>query len=132
MSENMILSGASVFLVADLQRSADYYRDALGFRYDRFWGEPPCFCMVWRNQQCIMLSQVENSSRIRPVSSVNPSVWDAYFWVRDVEAFFTELRDRGARFKYEPLVKPYGVKEFAIVDPDEYVIAFGQELEEET
>jgi hypothetical protein len=47
---------APYFIVDDLVASANYYRDKLGFRYDRFWGEPPCFCMVWRNGVIIMLS----------------------------------------------------------------------------
>src|SRR5213593_4651308 len=35
-------------VVDDVVKSANFYRDKLGFHYDRFWGEPPCFCMVSR------------------------------------------------------------------------------------
>ena len=57
-SEKLIKSGASVFLVADVQKAALYYRDILGFHFNGFFGEPPDFCMVWRDEQCVMLSQV--------------------------------------------------------------------------
>jgi hypothetical protein len=29
-------------------KTANDYRDQLGFEYERFWGEPPGFCMVYR------------------------------------------------------------------------------------
>lgn len=124
-----IKSGASVFLVRDVVKSANFYRDALGFSYECFWGEPPDFCMVWRNQQCIMLSQVAESELIRPVSRVRPPVWDAYFWVDDVDAFYAEFSEKDVRFKYEPVLKTYGVKEFAVLDQDGYQLAFGEEVE---
>lgn len=123
-----IKSGASVFLVDDIIASANYYRDKLGFRYDQFWGEPPDFCMAWRDEQCIMLSKVKDISLIRPVSSVRDVIWDAYFWIDDCDAMYEELNERGAQFHYEPTLKPYGVKEFAVTDLDNYRIAFGEEM----
>jgi len=47
---------APYFIVDDVVSTANYYRDKLGFHYDRFWGEPPSFCMVKRNGIVIMLS----------------------------------------------------------------------------
>ena len=47
------------FIVDDVVATANYYREKLGFHYDRFWGDPPCFCMVTRSGIIIMLSQLE-------------------------------------------------------------------------
>lgn len=124
MSSVKILSGASVFLVSSVTRSAEYYRDSLGFRFDRYWGEPPGFCMVWRDEQCIMLSQVEDPDAIRP----RGSIWDAYMWVDDADALFKEFEAQKATIAMLDL-KHYGVKEGVIRDPDGYEIAFGQEME---
>ena len=125
-----IRSSASVFLVRDVVAAAEYYRDALGFRFTRYWGDPPDFCMVWRGEFCIMLARAADASLIRPVSTVHAPVWDAYFWVDDADGMFAELRDRGARVDYEPTEKPYGVREFAVFDLDGYQIGFGQEHED--
>jgi hypothetical protein len=46
---------APYFIVDDVFATANFYRDNLGFRYERFWGDPPCFCMVKRNGIVIML-----------------------------------------------------------------------------
>ena len=32
---------APYFFVADIASTANFYRDKLGFGYDRFWNEPP-------------------------------------------------------------------------------------------
>ena len=32
---------APYFIVDDVVTTANYYRDQLGFHYERFWGEPP-------------------------------------------------------------------------------------------
>ena len=49
---------APFFIVDDVVATANFYRDKLAFRYERFWGEPPCFCMVSRGGVVIMLSQL--------------------------------------------------------------------------
>ncbi len=129
MADKRVQAGAPVFLVSDVQRAADYYRDKLGFTYEKIWGEPPSFCMVWRDSQCVMLSEVKDESLVRPVSSVRPEVWDAYFWVNDADAFHAEFSEKGAIVHHEePFVKVYNVKEFNVSDLDGYILCFGQGL----
>ena len=76
-------SVAPYFIVDDVVATANYYRDKLGFAYDRFWGEPAAFCMVCRNGVVIMLSQLEERGVMRPNRLVDPErgAWDAYIWV---------------------------------------------------
>ncbi|MGI9380237.1 MAG: hypothetical protein ACR2OW_11350 [Methyloligellaceae bacterium] len=56
-----LISGAPILLVADVVASANYYRDKLGFSYERFWGEPQSFCIVSRDGCSIMLKQVDDT-----------------------------------------------------------------------
>ena len=35
---------APYFIVDDVVETANFYRDKLGFSYERFWGDPPRFC----------------------------------------------------------------------------------------
>ena len=63
---------APYFIVDDVVRTAHFYRDQLGFHYERFWNEPPAFCMVKRNGIIIMLSQLDTSGRMRPNSLADP------------------------------------------------------------
>ncbi len=48
---------APFFLVADVVRAAEYYRDKLGFTIrGYFFEDPPVFAMVGRDDQIVMLS----------------------------------------------------------------------------
>lgn len=127
MNPAKLLSGATVLLVRDVERAANHYRDQLGFHYSRFWGEPPAFCMVWRNEQCLMLSHTTDHSLIRSLSDV-AHIWDAYLWVDDADRLYAELQERGALIDREPRVTDYDVKEFTVRDLDGYQLAFGEEL----
>ena len=124
-----IIGSAPVLLVKDVVASANYFRDRLGFAYDRMWGDPPDFCMVERDGHTVMLSQAPTGAALVPHWRMVHQMWDVYFWVDDVEAIYEEMRERGASIDYELGMKPYGVKEFGVQDVDDHDIAFGQIME---
>src|SRR5438445_3960065 len=60
------LSAVPQFTIADLVRTAEYYRDVLGFQIAGYWdGErvsfatdpPPVFAIVWRDQVQVFFSR---------------------------------------------------------------------------
>lgn len=120
---------APYFLVRDVVKAAEYYRDALGFSYPQFWGVPPAFCMPRRDGVTIMLSQTQDASIIRSNAKARgDESWDAYVWVKDADALYAEVKPRGAIIAYEPVLQDeYGNREFAVRDLDGYLIAFGSE-----
>ena len=131
MSDAEIVGSAPILLVKDVVASANYYRDKVGFSYERFWGDPPYFCILWRGDFALMLNQVEDPSVIVPHHRVAEKLWNVYFWVDDAEALYEDLKKRGAKIDYELGDKPYGCREFGIQDLDGYDIAFGQELDDD-
>jgi len=124
-----ILASAPILLVRDVVAAAEYWRDALGFAYSRFWGEPPAFCMPARDRHIVMLSQAPAGHRIVPHWQIVDKMWNAYFWVDDIEALYAEFTRRGARIDYDLCDKPYGAREFGVQDLDDHDIAFGQNME---
>lgn len=131
MAKSKIVGSAPILLVEDVVASATYYRDMVGFSYERFWGEPPCFCILWRDKFNLMLSQVEETRFIIPHYKAVKKMWNVYFWVNDAEALYEELKERGAKIDYELCDQPYGCREFGILDLDGYDIAFGQDIEKD-
>lgn len=129
MSAGKIIGSAPVLLVRDVVASANYFRDRLGFEYDRMWGDPPDFCMVRRDGHIVMLSQAPPGAALVPHWQVVGQMWDVYFWVDDVDAIYREMQERGAIIDYHLGVKGYGVKEFGVQDIDDHDIAFGQVID---
>lgn len=126
-----IWSVAPYFIVDDVVSTANFYRDKLGFNYDRFWGEPPCFCMVRRSGIVIMLGQLEESGLMRPNSAVDPEggVWDAYVWVEHADALHAEFKSKGVTIAREICDQPYGCRDFDVLDCNGYRLCFGQDIE---
>ena len=50
-------------------------------------------------------------------------------WVRDVNAYYEELNERGTRAEIAPTTQPYGIREFSILDLNGVSIVFGQDDE---
>ncbi len=129
MANTKIVGSAPILLVKDVVASANYYRDKVGFNYERFWGEPPGFCIVHRDGFHLMLKQVEDSKYIVPHYKAAENMWNVYFWVNDADKLHRELKSLGAKIDYGLCNQPYGCREFGIQDLDGYDIAFGQDIE---
>ena len=122
---------APYFLVDDVAATANYYRDQLGFQYDRFWGEPPSFCMVYRSGIVIMLKQL-CSGVSRPnhlIDQEEGDSWDAYIWVEDADALFDEFTSKGVKIARAICDQPYGCRDFDVEDCNGYRLCFGHDSE---
>jgi catechol 2,3-dioxygenase-like lactoylglutathione lyase family enzyme len=121
-----IIRGAPYFPVADVAAIGAYYRDVLGFRCEYSAGDPPEFAIHSRDGSPVMFRRAPDPGRIWP-NEAQGGTWDAFYWVDDVDALHGELAGKGASVVYPPVVQPYGMKEFAVRDPNGYVLGFGQE-----
>jgi len=120
-----LLRGAPYFPVPDVRASAAHFERVLGFSIEYFVGEPPQFAICTRDGLALMLRRVADPALIRPVEAQG-GTWDAFFWVDDAAALHDEIAGRGGVIVYGPLVRPYGILEFAVRDPDGHVLGFGQ------
>lgn len=122
---------APYFIVDDVVATANFYRDKLGFSYERFWGEPPCFCMVRRRGIVIMLSQFAKTGVACPnrIADPNGEAWDAYVWVDDADALNAEFRAKGVKIARDICDQPYGCRDFDVEDCNGYRLCFGQDME---
>jgi catechol 2,3-dioxygenase-like lactoylglutathione lyase family enzyme len=124
----VISSSLAVFLVSDLEKSQAYYRDVLGFSVNEWWAERDGL-----NGMAFKLLQAESPGDIRPNRAAKGSehVWDVYAYVDGLEELFAEFKSSGAIFSYDLFVQEFDWgtwKEFAIKDPDGYVIGFGNKF----
>lgn len=128
MKQARLVSTAPVLLVRQVVAAAEYYRDALGFTYERFWGHPPKFVILERDGLRVMLNQAPDGTPIVPHWQVDAGIWNVYYWVDNVDALFTEFKTRGAKIDYGLDDKAYHVREFGVQDLDGYDIGFGQPM----
>ena len=112
---------APVLEVKDVKESETFYREKLGFGPGSFAGDPPCFCIVRRDDVSLFLDQ----SRQPKAAPVN-QYWASYLYVDDVDRLADELVARGVAIIRGPVDQPYGCREIDVRDPDGHIIGFGQ------
>jgi len=110
-------------LVADVDRSIEFYTKKLGFdvdfRYEDFYAG------IIKDGYSIHLKASKPSIEERESRRNNEDL-DIIFSVDGIEGLYEELSNRSVEFSQSLRDMPYG-KEFYVADPDGYIIAFLQE-----
>jgi catechol 2,3-dioxygenase-like lactoylglutathione lyase family enzyme len=126
------LAAVPQFTVPDLVRTAEYYRDVLGFEIAGYWdGEsvsvvpasPPVFAIVWRDQIQVFFNRADGS-HIRTGRA--EGACDAYLRVTGIDALAEELRARGAHILDGPEDRIYGQRELVVEDCNGLILGFGE------
>ena len=115
------------FLVEDVVRAAEYYRDKLGFEIGSYFLNPPVFVIIQRDGMAIQLSRVEGGRGGSNRKWKNEAV-DAYIWAADVDQLYREFSAAHATILQAPFLKEYGMREMDVADLDGYVIRFGEDV----
>ena len=110
------VQGAPVLHVQDVLGTAAFYRDVLGFTWD--FGDET-YAVVWRDNSAVHFVKDDTS----------PRGIHLFPWVRDVDAYYNEIVDRGANVAKEPTNESYGIREFGLSDINGVSIVFGQDIE---
>jgi catechol 2,3-dioxygenase-like lactoylglutathione lyase family enzyme len=126
------VSAVPQFTVPDLVRTAEYYREVLGFQIAGYWdGErvsfatepPPVFAIVWRDQVQVFFSRGDQPEvRARPKAGAP----DVYLRVIGIDALAEELRTRGAEILDGPEDRIYGQRELVVTDCNGLILCFGE------
>jgi len=116
-------------VVSDVERSVTFYRDALGFVVETTVPDeaPYVFAIVRSGPVEVFLNAPEPAIAEYPAFRDRPigGTLTLFIDVKGIEQSYDELKDR------VPVVMPletkwYGVTEFAIADPDGYLITFAE------
>jgi predicted enzyme related to lactoylglutathione lyase len=108
--------GAPLLLVPDVRATADFYRSTLGFKSDPE-GDTPDYSVVWRDNAAVHLAHGEHT----------PTGIRVFFWVKDVNTLYEEVIQRGAAIAVPIGTRPYGIRDFAIRDPNGVLLVYGQD-----
>jgi catechol 2,3-dioxygenase-like lactoylglutathione lyase family enzyme len=117
---------APQFVVPDVRRSAEYYRDVFGFEIMGYFLDPPVFAIVRRDGAEIHFGKSDKGD-VKTNDSVRKGLGtDAYIFVSDILKLFDELRQHRAKIIDGPIKRPYDRTEITVVDDDGYQLVFGE------
>lgn len=117
-----VLTSTFVLAVQDVDASARFYVDKLGFAEDlrvdgwAFLRRGACRLRLGHCPEAVPMARVPDHS------------WFAYLHVRDAAGLYADCREKGVEIWHPLKDQPWGLREFAVVTPDGHRIVFGEPL----
>jgi catechol 2,3-dioxygenase-like lactoylglutathione lyase family enzyme len=108
--------------VGDVAAAVAYYRDVLGFSINY---QQDDLGVMDRDRITLLLIP----RMLIPRTELQAGIGSAYVYVADADALHAELLAKGANVQGEPVSHPWGLRDFAIIDPDGNRFTFGQPFE---
>ncbi len=119
-------------LVRDIDRSTAFYRDVLGFTVKQTVPDAPPFVFVWleRDGVPVFLNDPKAIEHDFPGATARPAGGSAtlFFVIDGVDALHEVVSHRVSILM--PLkTQFYGMREFAIEDPDGHILTFAERVD---
>lgn len=113
-----------VVLVPDVAATAKWYCRRLGFELGFFSGDPPTHGGVSRGLWTPNRASIQ-FSRADPGVEIRPSGWIYFHTGAGIEKLYDEYQANGVEITQPLGVKPWGVREFEVLDLNGYTLRFG-------
>ncbi len=103
--------------MTDVPAGAAYYRDVLGFTVN--YQQHDIAVMDRDIVRILLIARTERHT----------GIGSCYVYVRDADALYRELVGKGANVQGEPVSRPWGLREFRVLDPEGNQLTLGQPFE---
>jgi len=118
-------------IVRDVARSTAFYRDVLGFTVGETVPAAEPFVFVWlkRDEVSVFLNDVNAAAHDYPAAASMPPGGTAalFFIISDVDGYHAQVAPR-ANVILPLKTQFYGMREFAVTDPDGHIITFAERV----
>ena len=118
-------------LVRDVKKSTEFYRDVLGFTMGETVPDKEPFVFVWmkRDEVSVFLNDIAAAADDYPeAATLQPGGTAALFFiVTDVDAYHAKVAPH-AKVIMPLKTQFYGMREFAVTDPDGHIITFAERV----
>jgi uncharacterized glyoxalase superfamily protein PhnB len=115
-----ITGQAIVLHVTDMAAALAYYRDKLGFTVTFSWEEPPHYVCL-----CLGDCAIHLNSYVPPAGPSHVCIF-----CKGIDALYAQLNARGVAVAEPVADRPYGMRDFTVIDPDGHRLVFGQGISE--
>ncbi|MEE4195439.1 MAG: GNAT family N-acetyltransferase [Anaerolineae bacterium] len=116
-----------VLLVRDIKAAIQFYTEALGFELDFTYGEPLDYAAVSWGEWSGATVTIQLSQAL-PEWNTLPNVQLFFFTDSRIDELFRAFSENGVEVVSKPANHPWGMREFAIRDPEGSLLRFGTHI----
>lgn len=124
MKKAKLVGIAPQLVVTDVKKTAEFYRDRLGFTIIGLVLEPPVYAMVERDGFQVHFAKSDGAG-ISINKNFRSMSHDLIIWVPEIDAFYEEVSSNGVNINEGIVKRPYGSREFVMEDCDGHRILVG-------
>lgn len=118
-------------LVRDVKKSTEFYRDVLGFTMGETVPDREPFVFVWmkHGEVSVFLNDIKAAEHDYPPAAKMPQGGTAalFFIITDVDGYYAMVAPK-AHVIMPLKTQFYGMREFAVTDPDGHIITFAERV----
>jgi catechol 2,3-dioxygenase-like lactoylglutathione lyase family enzyme len=107
---------ATVLHVKDMATALAFYRDKLGFTVSFSWDEPAHYVCL-----CLGDAAIHLNSYVPPTGPSHVCIF-----CKGIDTLYAQCMTRGITIVDQIGDRAYGMRDFAIIDPDGHRLSFGQ------
>lgn len=116
---------APQLVVTDIVKTAEFYRDALGFKILSYFLDPPVYAVLERDNVEIHFGKADGDTMQTNEAIRRGLGSDIYIWTDDLDALHSELIANNVQIVEGPVKRIYGSTEITIRDCNGFSIVFG-------
>jgi catechol 2,3-dioxygenase-like lactoylglutathione lyase family enzyme len=123
-------SAVPVIATSDVLGTVRYFEQTLGFRQQWIWGDPPVYAGIRAGGALLYLTHDPELATTIRERRLAP---DIFLWVSDIDSVYAHHRASRADITEELSVRPWGVRQYVVREPNGYrlKVAESQEAEAE-
>ena len=116
-----LIGTAPQLVVTNVVKTAEYYREVLGFNIIGYALDPPVYAMLERDGFQIHFGK-SDSNAVSSNENLRKGTADFIIWVPEIDRFYEEVKSRNAEITEGIVKRVYGSREFTIRDCDGHKI----------
>lgn len=121
----MIIGLSAIFPCDDIEKTASFYEDKLGFRAVKYLTVAEPHICLYKDDVEIILTRTAGTTSFKPNRVLYGYGYDAYFYTKNQEKLAQTFEAAGVNFVRPLSTTDYGNTEFVIEDCDGRHLAFG-------
>jgi catechol 2,3-dioxygenase-like lactoylglutathione lyase family enzyme len=114
---------------ADVAKTVSYFEHKLEFKQQWAWGDPPVYAGIKAGGALLYVSADPELATALRQEKLAP---DVFVWVNDIDSVYARHCQNGVEIAEELSVRPWGVKQYVIREPNGYLLKIVEDADGHT